>query len=77
MICGCLRRAELAIPQIPARSGLWKMAAGVDLAWVSQVLSTIPAPTGTAQIAAVVCNLLSEVDIVRIAHNVGQIQQIA
>ncbi|WP_336883016.1 cutinase [Rhodococcus globerulus] len=53
------------------------MAAGVDLTWVSQILSTIPDPTGTAQIAAVVCNILSGVDVIRIADNVGQIQEIA
>lgn len=56
---------------------LVKMAAGVDLAWISQILSAIPDPTGTAQIAAVVCDLLSRVDIMRIADNVGQIQEIA
>lgn len=56
---------------------LVKMAAGVDLAWVSQILSAIPDPTGTAHIAAVVCDILSGVDIIRIANNVGQIQEIA
>ncbi|WP_080711863.1 cutinase family protein [Rhodococcus globerulus] len=56
---------------------LVKMAADVDLAWVSQILSALPDPTGTAHIAAVVCNLLSGADIIRIAHNVGQIQEIA
>ena len=56
---------------------LVKMAAGVDLTWVSQILSAIPDPTGTARIAAVICNLLSGVDIIAIANNVGQIQEIA
>ena len=56
---------------------LVKMAAGVDLKWISQILSVIPDPSGSAQIAAVVCNILSGVDIVRIANNVGQIQEIA
>lgn len=56
---------------------LVKMAAGVDLTWVSQILSAIPDPTGTAHIAAIVCNLLSGVDIIAIADNVGQIQEIA
>lgn len=56
---------------------LVKMAAGIDLTWVSQILSAIPDPTGTAHIAAVVCNLLSGVDIIRVANNVGQIQEIA
>lgn len=53
------------------------MAAGVDLTWVSQILSAIPDPTGTAHIAATVCNILSGADIIRIANNVGQIQEIA
>lgn len=56
---------------------LVKMAAGVDLKWISQILSVIPDPSGSAQIAAVVSNILSGVDIVRIANNVGQIQEIA
>jgi len=56
---------------------LVQMAAGVDLKWISQILSVIPDPSGSAQIAAVVCNILSGVDIVRIANNVGQIQEIA
>jgi hypothetical protein len=56
---------------------LVKMAADVDLTWISQLLSAIPDPTGTAQVAAVVCDLLSRVDITRIADNVGQIQEIA
>ncbi|MFI5436198.1 cutinase family protein [Rhodococcus baikonurensis] len=56
---------------------LVKMAAGVDLKWISQILSVIPDPSGSAQIAAVVCNILSGLDIVRIANNVGQIQEIA
>ena len=56
---------------------LVKMAAGADLTWVSQILSAIPDPTGTARIAAVICNLLSGVDIIAIANNIGQIQEIA
>ncbi|MFI7167228.1 cutinase family protein [Rhodococcus erythropolis] len=56
---------------------LVKMAADADLAWVSQILSALPDPTGTAHIAAIVCNILSRVDIIAIAHNVGQIQEIA
>ncbi|MGG7104847.1 cutinase family protein [Rhodococcus sp. 24CO] len=56
---------------------LVKMAADVDLTWISQILSAIPDPTGTARIAALVCNLLSGVDIIAIADSVGQIQEIA
>ncbi len=56
---------------------LVKMAADLDLTWISQILSAIPDPTGTTQIAAIVCNILSGADIIRIANNVGQIQEIA
>ena len=56
---------------------LMKMAAGVDLTWISQILSAIPDPTGTAQIAAIVCNILSGADIIRVANNIGPIQEIA
>ncbi|MCE4265369.1 hypothetical protein FEZ60_04910 [Rhodococcus sp. MS16] len=47
------------------------MAADIDLTWVSQILSALPDPTGTARIAALVCNLLSGFDIIRIAHNIA------
>ncbi|KJF19353.1 cutinase family protein [Rhodococcus sp. AD45] len=56
---------------------LVKMAADVDLTWISQILSAIPDPTGTTQIATAVCDFLSGVDIIAIANNVGQIQEIA
>ncbi|MFB9779667.1 cutinase family protein [Rhodococcus baikonurensis] len=56
---------------------LVQMVADVDLAWISQILSAIPDPTGTAHIAAVVCNILSRVDLIAIANSVGQIQEIA
>lgn len=58
-------------------SPLVKMAAGVDLQWVSQVLSVIPDPTGYTQIAALVTSILGNVDIIRLANIVGQIQEIA
>ncbi|GAA4479636.1 hypothetical protein GCM10023094_25080 [Rhodococcus olei] len=56
---------------------LVKMAAAVDLGWVSQVLSVIPDPSGAAQIAALVSSILAGVDVVRLANIVGQIQEIA
>jgi hypothetical protein len=56
---------------------LVKMAAGVDLKWISQILTLIPDPNGYTQLAALVCNILAGVDIVRIANNVGKIQEIA
>ncbi|TQC43204.1 cutinase family protein [Rhodococcus sp. WS4] len=56
---------------------LVKMAAGVDLRWVSQVLSVIPDPTGYTQIAALVASILGGVDVIRLATLIGQIQEIA
>ncbi|EID76952.1 hypothetical protein W59_25546 [Rhodococcus opacus RKJ300 = JCM 13270] len=56
---------------------LVKMAAAVDLRWVSQVLSVIPDPTGYTQIAALVASILGGVDVIRLATLVGQIQDIA
>lgn len=56
---------------------LVKMAAGVDLSWVSQVLSVIPDPSGYTQIAAMVVNILSKVDVIKLANIVGGIQEVA
>ncbi|MFD9670054.1 cutinase family protein [Rhodococcus sp. NPDC059968] len=56
---------------------LVKMAAAVDLRWVSQVLSVIPDPTGHTQIAALVASILGGVDVIRLATLIGRIQDIA
>ncbi|WP_342661652.1 hypothetical protein Rruber_05462 (plasmid) [Rhodococcus ruber] len=53
------------------------MAAGLDLTWVSQMLAVIPDPSGVTQIAALVASILANVDIIRLATLVGQIQEIA
>nr|WP_172687836.1 cutinase family protein [Prescottella equi]ARX60092.1 putative secreted cutinase [Prescottella equi] len=58
-------------------SPLVKMAAAVDLKWVSQVLAIIPDPSGATQIAALVASILAGVDIIRLANIVGEIQEIA
>ncbi|ROZ52818.1 cutinase family protein [Rhodococcus sp. WS1] len=58
-------------------SPLVKMAAAVDLKWVSQVLSVIPDPSGSTQIAALVASILANVDVIKLANIVGQIQEIA
>ncbi|MFC9839684.1 cutinase family protein [Rhodococcus sp. NPDC127530] len=58
-------------------SPLVKMAAAVDLRWVSQVLSVIPDPTGYTQIAALVASILGDVDVIRLATLIGRIQEIA
>ena len=56
---------------------LVRMAAAVDLRWVSQVLSVIPDPTGYTHIAALVASILGGVDVIRLATLIGQIQEIA
>ncbi len=53
------------------------MAAGVDLKSVSRILALIPDPSGTAASAALVANLLGNVDIIRLARDVGQLQEVA
>lgn len=58
-------------------SPLLTMAAAVDLTWVSQVLSVIPDPSGATQIAALVATILANVDVIKLANIVGQIQEIA
>lgn len=58
-------------------SPLITMAAAVDLKWVSQVLSVIPDPSGATQIAALVASILANVDVIKLANIVGQIQEIA
>lgn len=58
-------------------SPLVKMAAGVDMKWISQVLAAIPDPSGYSQVAALVASILGGVDIIKLAHLVGQIQEIA
>ena len=58
-------------------SPLVKMAAGVDLKWVSQVLSAIPDPSGYSKVAALVASILGGVDIIKLANLVGRVQEIA
>jgi hypothetical protein len=58
-------------------SPLVTMAAEVDMRWVSQILAVIPDPSGATQIAALVASILSNVDVIRLANIVGQIQEIA
>ncbi|WP_100245469.1 cutinase family protein [Rhodococcus qingshengii] len=57
-------------------SPLLKLAAGVDLNWVSQVLAVIPDPSGYSQVAALVASNLGGVDIIKLANLVGQVQEI-
>ncbi|OZD13022.1 cutinase family protein [Rhodococcus sp. 06-156-3C] len=52
-----------------------KMAAGVDLHTLSALVAMIPDPSGSAQIASLVLGLLSNVDVIRLANDVGAIQE--
>ncbi|SMG57798.1 Cutinase [Rhodococcus rhodochrous J3] len=58
-------------------SPLVKMAAGVDFKTLSRLVAMVPDPSGTAAIAALVLDLLGNVDVIRLARNVGEIQEIA
>ncbi len=53
------------------------MAAGVDFKTLSRLVAMVPDPSGTAAIAALVLDLLGNVDVIRLARNVGEIQEIA
>ncbi|MGV9862613.1 cutinase family protein [Rhodococcus koreensis] len=54
-----------------------KMAAGVDLKWISQILAIISDPSGYTQIAALVTGILGNVDVIKLANIAGQAQEIA
>ena len=58
-------------------SPLVKMSAGVDLKSISQLIRLIPDPSGTAAIASMVLDLLGNVDVIRLARDIGQIQEVA
>ncbi|MYR08995.1 cutinase family protein [Gordonia sp. SID5947] len=53
-----------------------KMASQIDFQTASQIAAMIPDPQGYAQIVALVLNLVGNVDIVRLARDVGQIQEV-
>jgi hypothetical protein len=54
-----------------------RMGAGVDLAWISQIVTQIPSPHGETQIAGLILQLLSGLDVVRIANDIGAMQEVA
>ncbi|MFC9553663.1 cutinase family protein [Rhodococcus sp. NPDC056960] len=58
-------------------SPLVKMAAGVDVKSLSQLIRLIPDPSGTAAIASMVLDLLGNVDVIRLARDIGQVQEVA
>ncbi|WP_072803103.1 cutinase family protein [Rhodococcoides yunnanense] len=53
-----------------------KMAAGIDLHMLSGLVAMIPDPSGTAQIASLALGLLGNVDLIRLANDVGAIQEV-
>jgi len=56
-------------------SPLVKMAAGVDLHMVSSLLSFIPDPSGVAGIVSMVVGMLGNLDVIKLATQVGQLQE--
>lgn len=53
------------------------MAAQIDFKAAAQVVAMIPDPQGYSQIAAMVLSILGNVDVVRLANDIGQAQEIA
>lgn len=54
-----------------------KMAAQVDFKTAAKLVALVPDTSGTTAIASVVLGLLGNLDIIRLAKNVGQIQEVA
>lgn len=54
-----------------------KMAAAMDYKTAGQLVSLIPDPSGTTAIASLVLGFLGNVDVIRLARDVGQIQEVA
>lgn len=55
---------------------LVKMAAGVDLKWISSIVGMIPDPSGIAPIASLVLNILGNIDVIRLANDIGALQEV-
>ncbi|WP_327138874.1 cutinase family protein [Nocardia sp. NBC_01327] len=53
---------------------LAKMAAGVDLHTASRLIAMIPDPSGTAQIVSAIVGVLANLDVAKLAGQVGQLQ---
>lgn len=53
------------------------MASQIDFKTAAQLVSLVPDTSGTTQIASVVLGLLGNLDIIRLAKNVGQVQEVA
>ncbi|WP_461666624.1 cutinase family protein [Gordonia sputi] len=56
---------------------LVKMAAQIDFKAASQIVAMIPDPNGYTQIAAMILSILGNVDVIRLANDVGQAQEVA
>ncbi|WP_280381322.1 cutinase family protein [Nocardia wallacei] len=56
---------------------LVKMAAAVDLGWIGQIVGMIPDPQNFAQIASMILGILGNVDVIRLANDVGALQEVA
>lgn len=54
-----------------------KLAAQLPYSTAGQLVSLIPDPSGTTAIVSLVLNLVQNVDIIRLAKDVGQIQEVA
>ena len=77
IVTGNIRGAHKTAGTLNNQFSPWvKMAAQMDYKMAGQILSMIPDPSGYTQIAALVLDLMGNVDIVRLARDVGQIQEV-
>lgn len=78
LFAGDIRGAHRTAGTLNNQFSPWvKMASQIDFKTASRVAGMIPDPQGYAQIASLVLDLVGNVDIVRLARNVGQIQEVA
>ncbi|GAA4684979.1 hypothetical protein GCM10023197_46100 [Gordonia humi] len=78
IVTGNIKGAHRTAGMLNNQFSPWvKMAAQMDYKMAGQIVTMIPDPSGYTQIAGLVLDLLGNVDIIRLARDVGQIQEVA
>lgn len=78
VFAGDIRGAHRTAGMLNNQFSPWvKMAAQMDYKTAAAVVGMIPDPSGYAQIASLILGLVGNVDIIRLARDVGQIQEVA
>ncbi len=78
VFAGDIRGAHRTAGMLNNQFSPWvKMAAQIDYKTAAAVVGMIPDPYGYAQIASLILGLVGNVDIVRLARDIGQIQEVA